>query len=661
VVKAARGAAARGRVQTAVMFVVVGAATASAVLGLTLATSSDLSFTTATAKRRAPDLAVMVDASKVTGAELARTRRLRGVTGAAGPYPATTISLEGVGGPASGGPSPSTPLTVVGRASSQGPLDDLVCFTSPPGINRCGSWPARIGEIEIAAYAPVQIASNGGRLGTVGERVTIASLPGRPKLTVSGYAVSILADADAWAVPAEIAALEQAGSPAREQMLYTFGRNSSAAEINAGVASLKAALPAGAVIAIQRLANQRQLSRSQSSQKPAYVEAYALLVLVLALLITAIVVAAAVMADYRRIGVLKGIGFTPAQIVASYLCGLAAPAVAGAVVGTVVGSEWAVPLINGGPYQISVVVPAWIRLAAPVGVCALAALAGLIPALRAARLTAVEAIAAGQSPRIGGDSRVSRLVARLPLPRPATLGAGSALSRPGASLATAAVVAIGLAGAVLAVGLSSQMLQLVLGASTPLAGGVVSGRAVVHRFTILVAVVGGLGVLSAAIMLARQRVHDLGVCKAIGMTPRQLVAMICCWVLAPALAGAVIAVPAGIVIEHAVATAVIEAQTAPLSQVAIPEGRAGARLFAPPRAGRGVRPVMIHAGAESRIDLPRRGGPQPFATHPGLPGAYNPGTLALVVLAGLAIATLGALLPALWAAASNTTSALRAE
>ena len=40
---------------------------------------------------------------------------------------------------------------------------------------------------------------------------------------------------------------------------------------------------------------------------------------------------------------------------------------------------------------------------------------------------------------------------------------------------------------------------------------------------------------------------------------------------------------------------------------------------------------------------------------------YTPGELALLVLAGLAIALAGALGPAIWAAASRTTTALRAE
>jgi hypothetical protein len=40
---------------------------------------------------------------------------------------------------------------------------------------------------------------------------------------------------------------------------------------------------------------------------------------------------------------------------------------------------------------------------------------------------------------------------------------------------------------------------------------------------------------------------------------------------------------------------------------------------------------------------------------------YTPGELALLALAALAIAIIGALGPAIWAAASRTTTALRAE
>ena len=40
----------------------------------------------------------------------------------------------------------------------------------------------------------------------------------------------------------------------------------------------------------------------------------------------------------------------------------------------------------------------------------------------------------------------------------------------------------------------------------------------------------GLGVLTSVLMLTRERVHDLGIFKALGMTLRQTVTMVTCWV-----------------------------------------------------------------------------------------------------------------------------------
>lgn len=178
--------------------------------------------------------------------------------------------------------------------------------------------------------------------------------------------------------------------------------------MTADLAELKAALPAGAIVSSNTLGNDEAQNRAFSAQKPPLVEPFAVILLLLALLITAIVVAAAVQAGYRRIGALKSVGFTPAQIVATYLGQLALPAVAGAVAGTVLGSSWVVPLINTGPNHIHVGVPLWIELAVPAAFVALVALAGLPPAVRAARLTAVEAIRAGQTPRGARGLRAAR-------------------------------------------------------------------------------------------------------------------------------------------------------------------------------------------------------------------------------------------------------------
>lgn len=127
--------------------------------------------------------------------------------------------------------------------------------------------------------------------------------------------------------------------------------------------------------------------------------------------------------------------------------------------------------------------------------------------------------------------------------------------------------------------------------------------------TVLVGVLAGLGVLNTALMATRERVHDLGVFKAVGMTPPQTIAMVICWVIAPAVIAAAIALPAGLIAQDALV-----------------------RQLAP---GNVLPGIFVHV----------------------LGGAG----LLLLALAGLVIAVAGALGPAIWAVASKTTTALRAE
>jgi ABC-type antimicrobial peptide transport system permease subunit len=391
--------------------------------------------------------------------------------------------------------------------------------------------------------------------------------------------------------------------------------------------------------------------------------AYAIIALVLAMLIAGIVAAAAVVASYRRIGVLKSIGFTPAQIAATYLAQLGIPALAGAVAGTVVGCYWARPMLK-------VDVPKWIWLSVPIGLCVLAGLAALAPAARAGRLSAMQAITAAQAPRARRGYAAHRLAGRLRMPRAVSLGLAAPLSRPSRSAATLAVVTAGLAAVVIAVGLEAQMNQIEM-----VPGWADNGVRLVGELTRLVAVLAALGVFSAVLMLARERVRDLGIFKAVGMTPRQVITMVTCWAIAPAIAAAVIALPAGIALEHTVARAVVSWQTSRMT-----------RNHPPPLIG---RPPSHHQAAGSGRPAPtashreafRPNGHQRVINGPGngakrihgslppqlaqlgtdLKQAYTPGNLALLVLAGLAIAIGGALGPAIWAAAARTTTALHAE
>ena len=130
--------------------------------------------------------------------------------------------------------------------------------------------------------------------------------------------------------------------------------------------------------------------------------AFALIGLIMAVLIVGNVVSGAVVAGYHRIGVLKSLGLTPAQVVVAYLSRVGWPALAGCLAGVVAGNLLAAPVLHdsAGVYGVgSQQVPWWASAVAPAGMLVLTMLAALGPALRAGRLSAVQAIAAGRAPR----------------------------------------------------------------------------------------------------------------------------------------------------------------------------------------------------------------------------------------------------------------------
>jgi putative ABC transport system permease protein len=789
VIKAASGGLTRRLVPSLVIFIVLAAAAAAATLGLSLLTNANEAFNTSFAAHHGADVAVTVDISRVTGAQLAATRHVTGVTQAAGPYPQLTITYQDSAPPgARGGPGGAaggtveSQITVVGRASQGGPLDDLTV--------QQGRWLTGPAQLVTANYF--------GGAGPVGTKLTVVSAPGKPKLTIVGYGGSPARLGEAWVTPSELAALTPPGTHPTAQMLYTFAKASTALQIAADVSALKAALPAGAVTSYESWLNSEAQTSGEQSINTPFVLAFALIGLVLAVLIVVSLVSGAVVASYRRIGVLKSIGFTPAQVAASYIAQIGVPAIAGVALGTVAGNLWVSPMLNisAGLFKAGAqAVPLWIDVAIPAGMCALVGLAALVPALRAGRLSAVQAITAGQAPRSDHGYAAHRLAGRLALPRPVTIGLAMPFTRPARTATTLAVILFGAAAVILAAGLNSSLIKindiasigqgqvetgLAKGSnqqtltaaqsreivtairarpgtlryvaqadagpvinSISVAGGLpdlnvvayhgdsswlgwqvisghwyhapgevdvntefltqvglhvgdrftltVAGRPVAARIagqvydpngpslyiswqtlggtaaglrathyaidlrpgtspqaylaalskalgpsfdtrvseagqgaraaanssslisllTELIAVLAGLGVLSSMLMLTRERVHDLGIFKTLGMTPRQMLTMVCCWVIAPAVAAAAIAIPAAIYL-HVLTVQSIGTIT-----------------------GSGVPPSAITI--------------------------YHPAELLAFAASGLAIAAAGALLPASWAAAARTTTALRAE
>jgi putative ABC transport system permease protein len=183
VLTAASGGLTRRLVQTLVIFIVLAAAAASATLGLSLLTNANEAFTSSFAAHHGADVAVTVDTSRVTAAQLAATRHVTGVTQAAGPYPQLTITFQasapsgpppgahgGPGGPAAGTVTGTgqSQTTVVGRAAQDGPLDDLAV--------QQGHWLSGLGQVFMANYLDSS--------GPVGSKLIVVSAPSKPKLTI---------------------------------------------------------------------------------------------------------------------------------------------------------------------------------------------------------------------------------------------------------------------------------------------------------------------------------------------------------------------------------------------------------------------------------------------------------------------------------------------
>lgn len=140
---------------------------------------------------------------------------------------------------------------------------------------------------------------------------------------------------------------------------------------------------------------------------------------------------------------------------------------------------------------------------------------------------------------------------------------------------------------------------------------IVAMQALIAMLTAMLVAVACLGVLNTVVLDTRERVHELGVFKALGMSPGQTVAMVLTSVAGIGLAAGAAGVPLGMALQH----------------------------YVVPEMGRSVGTNI----PDALVDI------------------YTPAHLILLALAGVVISTAGAVLPATWAAATRTATALRSE
>jgi putative ABC transport system permease protein len=162
--------------------------------------------------------------------------------------------------------------------------------------------------------------------------------------------------------------------------------------------------------------------------------------------------------------VLKSLGFTPRQVVAVYLTMVMVPALVGAVLGTALGSQAVQPMLTdtfrGLGFGQEAGVRTWVLLTTLVGVPLLVLVAALLPAMRAHRLSAAQAISAGSAPRRGRGLRVQKALSGTRLPRSVSLGLGLPFARPGRTALTMASLLLGVTTVTFATGLSDSMIRI---------------------------------------------------------------------------------------------------------------------------------------------------------------------------------------------------------
>jgi putative ABC transport system permease protein len=453
--QALRGGLTRRPSQTIGISLVLLVSTGASVLGLALVVDSHGPFDHAFAAQHGADVVATIDSSKATSAELAASRRLPEVTAAAGPFAQVTLGSV-VAGP---GGQPLRPMVLAGRASPGGPVDDVTL--------QSGHWADGPGEVVLNSD---QLYPSGDVPSSVvpGSQIWMISLPQKPTLTVVGIATSVSDSADAWVTPGEITALRAPRAPPRERMLYRFRSAATATAVGSDVAAITAVLPAGAVTATESYLTIKAQEVSGIAPIAPFLVAFGIIGLVMSALIVVNIVSGAVVSGYRRIGILKSIGFTPGQVVAAYTGQALAPAAAGCLVGILLGNLLAEQLLSrtAKVYGVqALAVPAWVDVGVPAAMCLLVAIAALLPAVRAGRLSAVQAIATGRAPREGHGYVAHRLLGRLPLPRAVTIGLAAPFARPTRTAVTLAAILLGTMAVTFAVGLSATLSRIVYGLS----------------------------------------------------------------------------------------------------------------------------------------------------------------------------------------------------
>jgi len=429
----------RRKVQTAVVTLVVFLSSLTATLALTLLIESDAPFDRAFNHVQGAHLFVTFDARSVSESQVSATGSLPAVSAVAGPWLVSPASIAFPGGR-------TRVIPVAGRDQPGGAVDRLTLDS--------GRFVQRLGEVVLSRQLADETA-----LG-VGDTLTPASDSPLPALHVVGVATGLGNDAAAWVMPGQLSGVRTA----QYLMAYRLHHASTASEIAAAVDAITQSVPTNAAIDTSNYLDAKLSADRTTAVMIPFLLAFSVFALLASALIIANLVSGAVIAGTREIGIMKSVGFTPAQVVRVFAGQLLIPAGLGCLLGLPAGVLVSQPFLSDTAHAFGLPrtfdIAPWVDLLG-LGVILLVVVATVVLAsLRAGHQSAAAAIAAGSAPSGGSGSQLAGLAGRLRAPRALTLGLGESTARPVRSTMTVVAILIGVATVTFALGLHESLTRV---------------------------------------------------------------------------------------------------------------------------------------------------------------------------------------------------------
>ena len=537
-------------VLAALLLVAIAAGTATLTLGLALRGTANNPYTRARAATSGPDV-VATDFNGDPQApaqvgDLVPFEQAPGVVAHSGPFPVSWTSLK----------TRRTRATAVveGRSSTSSAVDQ-------PKLTQ-GTWVRPGGVVVEAGFADALGLHVGDRLSLGGSSFEVtgiavtAAFPSYPE-SLDSFLVGRLGSYSlglVWVPEADVAPLAAVGSepvfyymdlrladPAAAQAFaahYTTGSSSQQTTGPSAQSNANAPKTALTLYPWQHI-------RSEDAQILARAQVVLFtgswLLALMALASVAVLVGGRMADQTRRVGLLKAVGGTPRFVALVLLCehglvGLCAAGV-GLLAGWLAAPLIAGPGLLGAPNAPSLTLPSvGLVVALALGVTIAAT---FVPAIRAARQSTVAALdGSARAPR--RRSRVVRLSAHLPVPL--LLGVRLAVRRPWRLLLSVCSVAVMASG-----------LVAVLVVETA-AGGVSPGPRVTQAIaliSVMLVILAAIDAVFIAWSSALDTRHAAALARALGATPQQLTAGLSTALALPALFGALLGIPGGILIYEA--------------------------------------------------------------------------------------------------------------